>query len=366
MASLFQFGNFPELSQAEIHACGLAASGDFVAEHFYRTEEEVPRESIEELGGTMRIGTLLSAAPYPENIANWLDQEFPSGKIRFALWTEKDRERKNLLLGVKKALKKKGRSSIFANRDFRNMDSFTLHQEKKVCELMIVGKLLAETIAVQNPEELSKRDFKKPVRDMKVGMLPPKLALMLINLVRRDKQLPKALLDPFCGTGTVLIEALRLGILTVSGSDLSPTMLEASKKNTAHFFPNASVSIASHDATKPLFLDKKTSIVTEGYLGPIYKKPLVPEEEREAREDVEKVMTPFLEHASQENKIQEMVLCLPFWKVRGGYGFTKKTLAIIEKFWDNSAAQNPLGRRSFLFRRPNQMVGREIFVLRKR
>lgn len=74
----------------------------------------------------------------------------------------------------------------------------------------------------------------------KVGMRPffspislhPRLARALINLtgVRRGERL----LDPFCGTGGILIEASLMGI-KVLGSDISEEMVRGCQENLEHF-----------------------------------------------------------------------------------------------------------------------------------
>jgi len=62
------------------------------------------------------------------------------------------------------------------------------------------------------------------------AMLKPKLARLLINLTGAKKEL----LDPFCGTGSVLIEADVLGLKPI-GSDIERKMVWYSKLNTEHF-----------------------------------------------------------------------------------------------------------------------------------
>ena len=51
-------------------------------------------------------------------------------------------------------------------------------------------------------------------------MIPPKLARTMINLAVGEND-PKSItvFDPFCGTGTILMEGLMVGV-TVMGSDL--------------------------------------------------------------------------------------------------------------------------------------------------
>jgi tRNA G10 N-methylase Trm11 len=66
---------------------------------------------------------------------------------------------------------------------------------------------------------------------MIVGMLPPKLARMMINLTKNNT----AIYDPFCGLGTVLIEALHMGRIHILASDISEAMVSATEKNTHEF-----------------------------------------------------------------------------------------------------------------------------------
>jgi len=58
--------------------------------------------------------------------------------------------------------------------------------------------------------------------------LKPKLARAIINLARAQKG--SSVLDPFCGTGSVLIEAAILGCRPI-GLDIDALMIEGSKKN---------------------------------------------------------------------------------------------------------------------------------------
>lgn len=81
--------------------------------------------------------------------------------------------------------------------------------------------------------------------------LPARLARGLVNLVIPPA---RSILDPFCGTGSILLEAQSLGLQTY-GVDISSRMVQISKKNLAHFgYPdtveigNAIVSQQTADA----------------------------------------------------------------------------------------------------------------------
>ncbi|MBU7018345.1 MAG: methyltransferase domain-containing protein [Theionarchaea archaeon] len=60
--------------------------------------------------------------------------------------------------------------------------------------------------------------------------LHPRIARALVNLGRCSHEV----LDPFCGTGGILIEAGLMG-LTVKGLDISEKMVQGTQKNLEHF-----------------------------------------------------------------------------------------------------------------------------------
>jgi tRNA (guanine10-N2)-dimethyltransferase len=72
---------------------------------------------------------------------------------------------------------------------------------------------------VRNP---GKRDFFHP------GVMMPRMARTLVNIARVKQD--DTLLDPFCGTGGILIEADLLGAHAI-GSDFDPLMVSGSRQN---------------------------------------------------------------------------------------------------------------------------------------
>ena len=324
------------------------------------------------LGGSLRLAEVFAEVDFPEiaeKIAGFFLEKIPDGKIHFGVFAD-GTLRKKVLSDTKKILQKNGRNGRFLNRNFTNLDAGTLHRERvfskeNAAEILIIpssGKfLLAKTVSAQRVEDFAERDFGKPARDMVVGMLPPKLALMMVNFSANEKgSLPPRIWDPFCGTGTILVEAARMGI-SVFGSDVSDKMVTASQQNMTHFFPKLPLddSIFLHDAMhnipKKVF---ETVVVSEGFLGPIFKKSLSPQDFARAKKMVEGIYEQFF-LAAAHSKIQKMVISMPFWKLLDGRdGFCEKTLASAQKFWENNAALR--------FRRKDQIVGREIFVFRRK
>jgi len=133
---------------------------------------------------------------------------------------------------------------------------------------------LGETLAVQPFDQFSERDFGRPGHDAYSGMLPPKLAKMMVNLAGLKKN--KTLLDPFCGSGTILTEAAVMGYGELLGSDVSPKAVEDTKKNLEwlkkkYLISNIKYQIKTldvKDLSKDFSSNSVDAIITEPWLGP--------------------------------------------------------------------------------------------------
>ncbi len=102
--------------------------------------------------------------------------------------------------------------------------------ENKAEVLFCIGRTetwVATTVAVHNPFEFQKRDIYKP-NQRKIFGMPPRLARIMVNLSACTPG--KVLLDPFCGVGTILQEAL-LEKAMVVGMDVNPWCVKAATEN---------------------------------------------------------------------------------------------------------------------------------------
>ncbi len=96
--------------------------------------------------------------------------------------------------------------------------------------LICLGKeesWIAVTTGVHNPFEFQKRDVYKP-NQRKIFAMPPRLARIMVNL--SGCKPGKVLLDPFCGVGTILQEAL-LERAQVIGVDVNSWCVKAAEEN---------------------------------------------------------------------------------------------------------------------------------------
>lgn len=108
---------------------------------------------------------------------------------------------------------KKAKFMGFANDRKRTQLSHIEVLKKNLVEneaevLICIGRnetWIATTVAVHNPFEFQKRDIYKP-NQRKIFGMPPRLAKIMVNLSACTSG--KVLLDPFCGVGTILQEAL--------------------------------------------------------------------------------------------------------------------------------------------------------------
>lgn len=113
--------------------------------------------------------------------------------------------------------------------------------------------------------------------------LQPKIARCMVNLSRvKVDNLDECIYDPFCGTGTILIEAGLIGVKKVFGSDVDLKMVRGARLNLKYYGVDGDIFIAdalnppvlsvSHIATNPPYgrasktFGKPSSFLIENFL----------------------------------------------------------------------------------------------------
>lgn len=290
---LFILGRKADLCFAEAEQVLLARFPDSNPTRVQEHVVEAQLETIEQarmlqsiLGGTMKIAKTVAKVPnvstekIEEGIADVVESLLPEGakKITFGLG-EFGRESLDAVshTQVKKYLKERGISSRFIDAVRSGLSaSVLLHQD--VDEVLVVKTgidiYFSYTIAVQNIDDWTRRDRSKPGVDRKRGMLPPKLARTMVNLAVPGSE-KKRILDPFCGTGTVLMESLMLGHEAL-GSDIRLDAVKHTRENIT-WFQTVYPGTYTYDAfmadatqlTEEVLHGKVDAIVAEGFLGPV-------------------------------------------------------------------------------------------------
>ncbi len=251
-------------------------------------------------------------------------------------------------------------------------------------EFVVLGKkgemLVGKTLAIQPFEEFSLVDYGRPERDTIQGMLPPKLARIMINISGAKNG---ALLDPFCGSGTILTEAMQIGFAELYGSDKNPKAVESTQKNIEwlkgkNLVPaTTNATVFTSDARnigqqiKDHAID---AIVSEPFLGP-------PRSGQEKRGEIQKILHElsklYYESLSSWKRILKpgapVVLALPVYILGGEkHGMSTKEFEKLgfktEQLVPTSVASR-LGtsetkNHGLLYGRKDQLVWREIVRLR--
>ena len=294
-------GRHPDLSRAELAAVlerdglvttvAMAGTEAIVLE----SRQALPPDFPAGLGGMVKWGEVVGESSVADEQVIKIATELlvglarvsPRGKFEFGLsfydhTTHKTQQETRLGLTIKKNLKIAGIASRWVQSKERTLSSVVVKMNHltdggaELCFFPHDGRyMIARTLAVQAFDEFSFRDYGRPARDIRSGMIPVKLARMMINLSRTRRD--GTLLDPFCGSGTILTEAAMMGFREVIGNDLEDKAIEDSAENVAWVREQA---IRSRGTSTRLFQGPAEKIdltlrgivadgiATEPYLGP--------------------------------------------------------------------------------------------------
>lgn len=389
----FVLGHVPQLSQAEVvrvlQAENFGLKVILLTDQvlIMETNQELEvRELMARLGGTVKIAQIIDQVSGDRLIQSIKEIIVQKSKIKnqnnnvkiknrfqfgFSLYGKADiKEFQNVGLGVKRILKEQGTPCRFVVSKEKSLSAVIIKKEHLLdqgLDLVIIANqgeyYLGGTVAIQDFEAYSTRDYGRPSRDDKSGMLPPKLAQIMINLSQVDQN--DVILDPFCGSGTVLQEALMLGYKNIIGSDISAKAIADCRNNnswlkTKYNFKIDGVKIYELDVRNlehkvgPASVD---AIITEPYLGEAQNSKL-------KTQSMEKLGELYINAFSQFYKVlrpgNRVVIVLPIIQ-----GQKMEILDAIQKigFTREPLSDNP--RLSIVYGREGQRVEREIFVFKK-
>ena len=352
--------------------------------------------NFKKLGGTIKVARLLATVESDKwpVLASFLVDEVPGhmqyqpdGKFTFGLSvygldvTLKQIERTTL--EVKKFIKSTGKPvRVVPNKSLALNSAQVLHNKlthKGAWELVYIKddrrSLLAQTLFIQDIEAYGARDQARPARDARVGMLPPKLAQILLNLAAGPLQSKiedlagARVLDPFCGTGVILQEALLMGY-SVIGTDIDERMVDYSRRNIKWLFekyPNleGSVDIEPADATAYQWPGFST-IASELFLGrPLAKLP-AGDDLKQVITDANTITKKFLQNlAPQLQTGQGLCIAVPAWRQPDGKFINLPVIDHLTDmgytYWDLKHVR----QEELVYFREDQVVARQLLRLRK-
>lgn len=396
--SFIVFGRQPALGLAEIESLYGAASVTPVGKQAAILDIEPSKVDFMRLGGAVKFGKLLTeldstrwgdleaflAKAIPEHL-----QYLPEGKLRLGLSTYglavSPQNINASGLTLKKIIKQTGRSVRFVpNKEAALSSAQVLHNQLTGAlgwEFLFVRNgqktLVAQNIAEQDIEAYAARDQRRPKRDARVGMLPPKLAQIILNMAVGSIDLndpscgpgeliEKVVLDPFCGTGVMLQEALLMGYKAL-GADLEPRMVEYAATNldwlaAKHTQTSGRYSLQVGDATQHTWPDFDY-VAAETYLGRPFSALPRREMLAEVTQDVDTIHKKFLRNlARQTSPGFRLCIAVPAWKTPDGFVHLK-TLDHLEELGYTRPVFVHVDKQELIYHRPEQIVGRELVVL---
>lgn len=355
----FEVGRYPDLSLAELKSVFTQLSYPFKliqhANHIALVESTDinVRELNTRFGGIVKFGKVIETLPLQaiENLKDLftievLQHEFVApelSKVEFGvsmyvsgggaeLAKQLFEQHEAVTFAIKESFESSGIKAHFPQLREHALSSASVEKNKLLtrgAEMVVIltqdELLIGKTLAVQQFESFSKRDMGRPTRDMKSGVMPPKIARMMINI--SGVSLKDTLLDPFCGSGTLLQEALDLGIQNIIGTDISEKAIRDSKENISWYLERinsdakeASIRIEKADVTKLSGILKKDSvdaIVTEPYLGPTLKNRAHPEQIRRTENELSRLYVSAFEEFTKVLKPGgSVVIILPAFQAR--------------------------------------------------
>jgi tRNA G10 N-methylase Trm11 len=292
MRYFFILGSNPTLSLAELAAVFNHGRFSLIQKNIaiLEVDYEIKANLIKKIGGVIKFGLIhnelnsLVAKDILKAISIFGQPEKIETKFNFGIsfYGKSKINLKVLGMEFKKLLKQSSINSRWVISREPTLSSVVVEQNKLVTdrgvEIVMIEfnkKLfLGKTLAVQPFKELSFRDYGRPARDDYSGMLPPKLAQIMINLSGADTD--KTILDPFCGSGTIITEAMLMGYDRIIGSDISNKAITNTKTNIEwieknYKIQNTKCKILNSDAmqiSEQIQPNSIDAIITEPYLGP--------------------------------------------------------------------------------------------------
>lgn len=339
--------------------------------------------SIENLGGTIKVAEPLidekdidSALTF---ITNYYQKNKPVSKVNIGLsyyGANAPSDFYQKVMALKKKLKNNEISVRIVNQPKDKILNAAQVKYNKLLtdkgqEWLLVKKhgfvVVAKTLEVQDVDEFAARDQTRPSRDARIGMLPPKLALILVNLAAGERKNIR-ILDPFCGSGVVLQEAAILEH-DVIGTDVNPAMITASQNNLDWLIGDRSLhfdeELEQGDARTHKWRDVD-AVATETFLGPPLNRPANQEFFEKHLREINDLHEDFLKNIHGQLKPgARLALALPAW-FQPGPRFQR--LPLVDRIEDlgYNRLEFESAKRALIYHRDGQYVARDILVIERK
>ncbi|MDH3347208.1 MAG: hypothetical protein OEM02_03795 [Desulfobulbaceae bacterium] len=359
MKTFFILGRNPELSRMEVleylKARGRTHKEVLFEENLLVVEvNEGEKFDIQEFGGVMWLGPVSFEGSH-EDFDKYMNRGeiIPADKFSYAVFGNKDVQilKDKFKKERKRAMIKHGRKQIEfqggEKQELPKADFYIFYHEYD--NVTYFGNVTQEydNTGVKN------RDMKKPVRRESLA-ISPRLSKILINLSGAKPR--DLLLDPFCGIGGILQEAL-LKKINVYGIDKDKQAAEGAKKNIewlkSEYKIVSSCRIENNDSRKAPDL-QFAAIATETPLGKVLRKKPKDSEAKQIIINFEAYIIPILRRLKTIKKSSAKI-AITFPTIRTFH-------ADAEKIANKTGLK--IYMKPILESRSDQFISRDILVLK--
>ncbi|RMD46152.1 hypothetical protein D6829_00235 [Candidatus Pacearchaeota archaeon] len=305
MKYFFVLGRNEKLSEAEVESFFGVRGGFsrcFLEENILVGDIKTEKFCADDFGGVLMCGKIMFEG---KDIGEFLNNSevIEGEKFSYYVFGDAGPLKEKFKREKRKAVQKHGvRRLRFQDGHFikipKTKNVFFLHNFKGT---FFFGK----ATSFFDSQEAERRDMEKPHRRPSLA-ISPRLARILINLSQAREG--EILLDPFCGVGGVLQEAIIKGI-NVIGADIDRKVVNLARENLLwikkNFIAKGNFLLKVADAAKLSGL-KFDAIATESPLGRLISKKISKKEAREMATDFERrIITPLrnLKRIKKDSKI---------------------------------------------------------------
>ncbi|MFH1895410.1 MAG: DNA methyltransferase [archaeon] len=345
-----------------------------------------PAKLMHDLGGTVKIAEVLFEGKNLQEVfeqakkkelTEWMNEKF-CFSLNFYGRELKEKNsveeffRKEFREQRKKAVYKKpkkyGKTGF--NSSPSQVHSWNLIEEKSDFVFFNSGKIFfGITIECFNPKELKKRDELRPAQK-KLHSVSLRLARILINLTGVKEG--QTLLDPFCGIGSILQEAM-FNKINAIGVELDEETAGNARKNLEWFEKNYRTEMKWKIIQGDSALIKETlqgkkfdAVASEPFLGPLIKRTPKEAEAKKLMQELRQLYSSFFRKLGLIVSGQRIAIILPSIECSNG-----KTIELDEKvFSDYFKSVNPIKKINenafpYNYMEKESRIKRKIYLLEK-
>lgn len=384
MKCLFALGRDNELAKLEVVSILKQTEFDYalIAEGrnylIIDLKEKININALmDRLAGTVRVAEVIGEVDKAENFDFEKSDLYLPSKLNYLIHSlDNDRQAESELDSAFKKFCRQFKIRAVSKGNDKEIVSPASYRSWKLdegLELLCASQsnkvFIAHSIASPDPDIFQAKDNERPARKFTHGT-SFRLAQIMINIL--DTPFTGTVVDPFCGTGTFLIEGMIKGYNMI-GIDIEQSLINASEQNLnwakKKFHLQAECKLICGDSTKENF--KSDGCVFEPYMGEFLKKLPGLEKAKESVRKLEKFYSSVFNNLVKNlNKDAKIVCILPYFTT-----FDKKKVYLSNEFFAHLPFKHSDLKKDFgldiknpieYFTPSGSLINRQVHILEKK